>query len=504
MKRSLFLLIFLLSFCFKASAQEKQPLGIDNGNWQRPLLTTNLMASSTLSIIDRAAETLIDGTKVSASTCPVIDCAAQTLSDNTKLADSSLPIVDHNTFKAWADRDKTQIADTGDTKDSANSDGDQSKNTVGSKGNGFGHVLKANIVQTFELDPRLKKDLTEGNFDLRPIRLMQDYFAAGYNPNITWTRADGQWTHDHDARTLALYLFVGPITKHLSGWFQSTPLVQHPRAFFDLWEMFQGLANYGTDKTTVQFRGGQTFNWENQGWGGADRTITQTVPGVYTAFNGFDPTATSKAVSLDVTGMNWTSGRIFGYWQPSTSTSSDPNIFYHRGYGLGLAFEKLFGKTGISGVQTNLTIGNTPVFNANIPTTECSPYIWWTSWINRSFQDKRGNVRLNPSFGLTVFNLKRYLDDPAVPEQRSTGFGYTFDLVAIPVTSYWTTILRFDDFRATDLISHNTTYTFTVGQALDWHGPNKSRMRVTFDYQFVGQRGTTPTHRLILAFWPIW
>jgi hypothetical protein len=172
--------------------------------------------------------------------------------------------------------------------------------------------------------------------------------------------------------------------------------------------------------------------------------------------------------------------------------------------------EKLLGKTGISAIQSNLTIGNTPVFNSranaagNAIGTQSSPFIWWTSWINRSFQDKQGYVRLNPSFGLTVFNVRRYLDDATLPQASSTGYGYTFDLVAIPVRSYWTTVLRFDNFRSNDLTNHNTTYTFTVGQAFDLHTPNKGRIRLTFDYQFVGQRGTFPSHRIILGFWPIW
>jgi len=377
-----------------------------------------------------------------------------------------------------------------------------------SKKKTFADVLKANVQQTFELDPRLKKDLTEDNYALRPIKLLQDYYTTGYNPAITWTRQSGQWTTDYSKTNLSLYL-VGPVTKHLSGWFQALPL-QNTHGFFSHWELFQGMANYGTDKTFVQIRGGQSFNWQNQGFGGADRTITQTSPGVYTAFNGFDPTAVSKTVSADFTSLNWTTGKIFGYWQPGASTSSDSNIAYNRGYGTGLAFEKLFGKTGISGIQSNLTMGNSPVSNGNtnplgnVIGNQRSPFIWWTSWINRSFQDKQGYVRANPSFGLTVFHVRRFLDDPSIPESPSTGYGYTFDLMTIPVRSYWTSILRFDQFQSTNLSQNTTQYTFTIGQALDLHTPNKGRIRFTFDYQLVGQKGNTPSHRLILGFWPIW
>jgi hypothetical protein len=261
----------------------------------------------------------------------------------------------------------------------------------------------------------------------------------------------------------------------------------------------------------VQFQGGQGFNFQNSGWGGADRTITQTFPGVYTPFNGFDPTSPTKNISLSASGLNWTTGKVFGYWQPGASTSNDPNITYNRGYGVGLTLEKLIGQTGISGIQSNLTMGNTPANNGNtnaytgnVIGNQNARYVNWTTWINKSFQDKQGYVRLNPSFGLNVFHQHSYLDNASVPESKSNGYGYTFDLVAIPVRSYWTTVLRFDQYKPTRLASNNTTYTFSVGQALDLHLPKKGRLRVTFDYQIIGQHTAVPAHRLILGLWPIW
>lgn len=395
--------------------------------------------------------------------------------------------------------------------DAASSNAPATSSATGSssKSGGFGHILKSNIVETFELDPRLKKDLTEGNPALRPIKLMQDYFAVGYNPVIEWHRDNGPpWLTDYAKTNMSCYI-VGPITKHFSAWVQPLPLVNN-QGFFQHLELFQGLANYGGDKTFVQIQGGQGFNFENAGWGGADRTITQTFPGVYTAFNGFDPTATAKTISLSATGLNWTTGKIFGYWEPAAATSSDPNIYYYRDRGLGLSFEKLIGKTGISGIQSYLTMGNTPALNGNLNAIgnvigqQQSKYVQWTSWFNKSFQDRKGFVRLNPSFGLTVLHQKRYLDDPSVPENPTTAYGYTFDLVAIPVLSYWTTVLRYDQYKPTRLASNNTTYTFTIGQALDFHLPNKAKLRVTFDYQLVGQHTMPPSQRIYLGFWPIW
>ena len=373
----------------------------------------------------------------------------------------------------------------------------------------LGTLLKANIKETFELDPRLKKDLTQGDPRLRPITLMQDYFAIGWNPSYSWDQQSGTTTtFTHSQRTMSLYIMPGAYTKHLSGWFQMLPLTLHPKGFLaPEWELFQGLANYGTNKNTIQIRGGQTFNWQNQGWGGADRTVTQTSPGVYTAFNGWDPTAVSKAISLDLTGAHWTSARVFGYWQQAAGTSSDGNIFFHNhGSGVGIATEKLFGETGISGVQSVLTMGNSPLFNANIPATQHSSFISWIGWANKSFQDRRGYVRVNPSVGVTVFGVRRFVDDPTLPESRSRGVGVTVDLLTIPVVSYWATILRYDMLKPTNLIGNrdNITHTFTIGQAVDFHGPNQSRLRVTFDYQLIGQVTTKPINRFIVGIWPIW
>jgi hypothetical protein len=380
---------------------------------------------------------------------------------------------------------------------------------AGSKASRFGKVLKANIIQTFELDPRLKKDITEGNPALRPIKLLQDYVAVGYNPVFEWDKAGTPgWINSYGKTNMSVYV-VGPITKHLSLWFQPLPLV-NSHGIFQHTEITQGLANYGTDKTFVQFQAGQGFNFENAGFGGADRTITQTFPGVYTPFNGFDPTNTTKTVSLSATSYNWTTGKIFGYWQPGAGTSLDPNIAYLRGHGVGLTVEKLIGKTGISGIQSNLTMGNSPFFNANTGSNSLligkmpSRYVTWTSWINKSFQDKKGNVRLNPSFGLNVTHLQHQIDDPTLPQTDTTQYGYTFDLVAIPVLSYWTTVLRYDQYQPNRLAQNNSTYTFSVGQALDLHLPNKAKLRVTFDYQLVGQHTQGPSHRLILGLWPIW
>jgi hypothetical protein len=459
----------------------------------------------------------------------------------------------------------------------------------------FGRVLKANIRETFELDPRLKKDWTEGNPALRPIKFVQDFAAVGYNPNITWIRTGGdgtgnagspthQWSTTYLKRALSVYAYVGPVTKHLSMWLQPTPLATNHRSFFQQWELLQGLLNYGSEKTLVQVRGGQSFFWQNAGFAGADRTITNTSPCVYNAFNGFNPSNPSKGIELSATGLNWTTGKIFGYWQEPTGTSSDPNITFRRGYGIGFSGEKLIGKTGISGIQSNLTVGNSPAYNANpdnytnlqatllamsmnqslqqqadaaaqaasqadldagldigtaladgqaasqatiqgaggfinpqqvglaqllgTPITpigrENSPFLYWATWINKSIQDKKGNVRLNPSIGLCVFRQPRYLDDPTLPETRSTGTGLTLDLVAIPVTSYWTSILRFDQFRPTDLTHRNETSTFTIGQAIDLHGANKSRIRISLDYSLIAQKGVAPHHQFILGFWPIW
>ena len=503
----------------------------------------------------------------------------------------------------------------GDSKSST----DSSSSAPKSKKLGIGGLIKANIVESFQLDPRMQKDLTDSPVLLSPIRLIQDNFAVGYNPSITWEKSPGsnKWPTTYAKRNLALY-WVGPVTKHESVWLQMTP-ASGAHGFCQNWELLQGTANYGSDKNFIHAKGGIIFNWQNAGFGGADRTITQTSPAVYSAFNGFDPTANSRGASIEATGLNWTTGKIFTYFQqPPTQTSADPNIQYNRSYGGGLSFEKLFGKEGISGIQSNLTVGSTNLFNSNpsqatqvnqynasqaaeqavnqanaalqaqanaasqatiqanqalqaqanaqfgadmgsglnavaaeadaqniiaaaggfqdpnaaaqavianagglqdpnaagtaaasnVPTVpighQTSPFVCWTSWINHSFQDKEGYIRANPSFGLTTMEVKRYYDDPSIPENRSKGYAYTFDLMTVPVRSYWTNILRFDAYNGSDLIHRNTQYTFTVGNAWDFHCGNKSRIRLTLDYQLIGQQGSTADQRFILGFWPIW
>jgi len=455
--------------------------------------------------IDSGSQQNSDSDKVQGTSDSVGVSKVEDSVKNEKVADAPTTAADAQAPNADGQSPSSTTSTTSTTSGTSGSSDGKSKRT-------FGNILKSNIVETFELDPRLKKDLTEGSVDLRPVRLMQDYFAIGYNPSIEWDRTNGPpWQTSYSKNNMAMYA-VGPITKHLSMWLQPLPLA-NSKGLANWFELCQGLLNYGNDKTLVQLQGGQGFNWQNAGWGGADRTITQTYPGVYTAFNGFDPTATSKMISLSGSALNWTTGKVFGYWQPGASTSSDPNITYNRGYGVGLSGEKLIGKTGISGIQTNLTMGSTPAFNGNTnPYTgniigrQPTPFIWWTSWINKSFQDRKGYVRLNPSFGFTAFHQARNLDDPTlpIPGQHTTGYGYTFDLVAIPVRSYLTTVLRYDQFRFNGTSHDNTTYTFSAGEALDLHLPDKGRLRVTFDYQLIGQHTQFPSHRLILGFWPIW
>jgi hypothetical protein len=93
----------------------------------------------------------------------------------------------------------------------------------------LGHLLKSNIAQTFELDPRLKSDLTQGNDLFRPIKLLEDYVAVGYNPYFEWDRTGNQpyGATTYSKTNMSVYV-VGPITKHLSMWLQPLPIVNTP------------------------------------------------------------------------------------------------------------------------------------------------------------------------------------------------------------------------------------------------------------------------------------
>ncbi len=376
--------------------------------------------------------------------------------------------------------------------------------------------LKANVIETFQWDPRGVEDYRQGPI-MGPIKLIQDNFAIGFSPNIEWDRAGTNSTNYNYQQQLALYL-AGPITKHISTWLQAMPTSVPQTGWMGYWDEAQLTANYGSYKNFFQIRGGNCYNWQQSGFGGADRSITATTPFVYNAVNGFNPSTLSKSIDIDITGGNFNSGRITGWWQPPTSTSSDSNIIYGRSYGMNFVIEKLFGKAGISGIQSNLTVGNTPAFNYNptgsmmsngsyssVAGAQQSPFVWWTTWINKSFLDKQGYVRANPSFGLNVYHLKRNLDNSgAIPESGFTGYGYTFDLVTIPVRSYWTSIFRYDQYRMASPTFNNTQYAFTMAQAVDFHLPNKGRLRVSVDLQRVLQTSYLPSNRIYLNFWPIW
>lgn len=58
----------------------------------------------------------------------------------------------------------------------------QQKATTKSKSNGVMNLLKSNVVQTFELDPRLQKDLTEGDPLLRPDHADAGLLRYGLQP----------------------------------------------------------------------------------------------------------------------------------------------------------------------------------------------------------------------------------------------------------------------------------------------------------------------------------
>ena len=381
------------------------------------------------------------------------------------------------------------------------------------------NYLKANAIETFQWDPRGVEDYRQGPI-MGPIKLMQDNFAIGYSPYINWTRAGRPNDTDYNyQQQLALYL-AGPITKHISTWLQAMPTSVPQTGWMGYWDEAQLTANYGSVDKFIQIRGGQCYNWMQSGFSGADRAITSTAPFVYNPVGGFNPGGLSKSIDINGT-IGGTkaplSGRVTGWWMPPTSTSSDSNIIYGRSYGMNFVLEKMFGKAGISGFQSNLTVGNTPAFNwtptgyamngmaTSVVGAQQSPFVWWTSWLNKSFLDKEGYVRTDASFGLNVYHLHRNLDNSGtLPESHFTGYGYTMQLLSIPIKSYWTSILRYDQYRMSTPTFNDTQYAFTLAQALDFHLPNKCRLRVSVDLQRVLQTGYLPSNRIFLNFWPIW
>lgn len=375
---------------------------------------------------------------------------------------------------------------------------------------------------------------------LAPIRLVENYVSTSYIPSVTWTRSGEGNEREWELRDYIVYM-AGPVGKHASFWVEPHPL-NKPRGFFTKFEMFQGSLFAGNSERFAQLRGGQIFNFQNSGFAGNDRVITQTAPLVFGEINGFSTGETSKGMSAEVTLPRLTTGKVGFFYSDAAGTETEleeeegevllpppkpepakaeegeeeakteeaaeeaeaeapqvKRINFRRPRGIVLTAEKVFGREGLSGVQTQYIIGYTPITVNGAKSPD--RFQRWNFFANKTFLDKKGRERVNVIYGSSLLRDGRFID--ADSNRKSWGFGQFVELDAFLIPSYLTAITRFDQLRPTNLINNNTQLGVTVGLALDVHGPRRSRGRITFDYQMIGQEGTQPTRRFILAFRPI-
>jgi hypothetical protein len=379
---------------------------------------------------------------------------------------------------------------------------------------------------------------------LAPIRLVENYVSTSYVPSVTWTRSGEGNSREWDLRDYIVYI-AGPAGRHLSFWVEPHPL-NKPGGFFTKFEMLQGSLYAGNSRRFGLLRGGQIFALENAGFAGADRVITQTQPLMFEETNGFSPSETSKGLSAEVTLPRLTTGKIFFSYYDAAGTEFEleeeapeanppppvappaaegegegeeaeeaaeaeeakeetpeppavKRINFRRPRTIGFTVEKVFGREGLSGVQSQYVIGYTPVTidGAKSPVR----FQQWYLFGNKTFLDKKKFERANLIYGFALRRDGRFIDSDT--DKKSWGYGQFIELDAFLVPSYLTAIVRYDQFRPTDRIKDNTQFGFTVGLALDLHGPRRSRGRMTFDYQIIGQEQSRPTQRFILAWRPI-
>ena len=128
---------------------------------------------------------------------------------------------------------------------------------------------------------------------------IEDYVALLYAPSVAIDNASGKTSSTFDKRSLAIYA-AGPLGRNFSFFVQPTPASDQP-GFGNKFEMAQGLFNTGGTRNFLQVRFGQMFNLRNAGFGGTDRGLTDTLPLIFEASNGFNPAALGRGLSLEYT-----------------------------------------------------------------------------------------------------------------------------------------------------------------------------------------------------------
>lgn len=351
-----------------------------------------------------------------------------------------------------------------------------------------------------------------------PRTRIQDYFAVSYLPGIEWERANGETDRKIEKRELVIYA-AGPVGRNFSFFVQPLPASEED-GFMGKFEMAQGLVNFGGARNFFQARFGQLFNMRNAGFAGTDRGLSETVPFIFQPVNGFNPSGLGRGVSLEYTLGRTTTLKVFGNYneaveveaeesdgeentdlrfanlravRPSRIALNQEEPFqpeFRRSRALGFVIEKVIGNKGLSGVQFEFASGRTPfsLFDEQQPSLRFQRYSFFA---NKTFLDGKNFERFNAIFGMSFLRDNRFLGiEPE--DKRGRGYGYFFEVDAIPIVDHLSLFARYDQLRPTILISDNTLRGGTAGVIYDFF----KYARMSFEYQRLTGIQTTNRYRL--------
>lgn len=365
------------------------------------------------------------------------------------------------------------------------------------------HDIKTTMMPATELSPVEIAKIVDYLLTLPPTQQqeaasipknkLQDYFGVAYLPAVEMERSADESNNSFKRRELNLYA-AGTLGNNFSFFVQPTPAVEG-QGFFQHFEMIQGLWNSGGTQNFVQVRYGQIFNILNAGFGGMDRTITDSSPLLFQSSNGFNPRELGRGVSVEYTMKGLTTLKAFAVYQspPEFDTESDsssgeetPEARRSRTYGF--TFEKVIGSKGLSGVQFQYVGGYTPVAVGQqlLPALHFQRYSFFA---NKAFQDKRNVERVNIIGGFMALRDNRLpdFDEP----KRSRGYGFFIETNWIPVRRLGF-VTRFDQLRASTLLTGNIIRSETAAVIYDF----TKYTRMMFEFRHAERSLPTNLYRI--------
>lgn len=356
---------------------------------------------------------------------------------------------------------------------------------------------------------------------------LSDYVAVSYALQIEWENEGGVTERKFEKRELIVFA-AGPVGRNFSFFVQPLPLSEE-KGFMGKFEMMQGLVNSGGTRNFVQARFGQIFNLRGAGFGGTDRGLTETLPFIFQAVNGFSPAGLGRGASFEYTAGRTTTFKGFvvsneaaepeeeekeeggedeagalsaarsqlvaraGAARPLNNEEEfEPELKRSNAYGLVL--EQVLGRQGLSGVQFQFAAGYTPLALGGVrqPSLRFRRYSFFA---NKTFQDGKNFERVNAIFGLSLLRDSRFLGFEE--ERESRGYGYFVEVAAIPVVNRLSLFGRYDRLRPTTLVAGNTLRGGTFGAVFD---PHPRYARVLFEYQRLGGVRAANNYRLGFQF----